>query len=125
MKQLLVFVVFLVSKTLAHGDQHEYPTCTPCTQEEIDQCPPVVESPTCEVVYEPNCGCCGMCAKTEGQNCGVGLGYCGTGLKCFPLPGRHPTKVRDIILENQLGKFVCFSKDFQEETDADNILSKF
>jgi len=119
MNLLVIILIPMLTITLAQ----DHPTCTPCTQEEIDQCPLVEDSPSCERIYEPNCGCCEMCAKKEGQNCGVGLGYCETGLSCLPVPGYHPD--RNIILENQLGKFVCVSEDLDEEIDSEKILSEF
>nr|XP_026694482.1 insulin-like growth factor-binding protein 5 [Ciona intestinalis] len=58
--------------------------CHPCTAEDLNSCPVLEESATCELVVEPNCGCCMMCAKLEGQSCGVAEGYCADGLLCGP-----------------------------------------
>uniref|UniRef100_H2Y754 IGFBP N-terminal domain-containing protein n=1 Tax=Ciona savignyi TaxID=51511 RepID=H2Y754_CIOSA len=59
--------------------------CPVCSAEELNACPVLEAGPTCEIVAEPNCGCCSMCAKLESEECGVAKGYCGSGLTCAPL----------------------------------------
>ena len=41
----------------------------------------------CELVLETGiCGCCPMCARLEGQLCGLTRGRCGMGHQCLPDP---------------------------------------
>ncbi|XP_024618914.1 insulin-like growth factor-binding protein 2 [Neophocaena asiaeorientalis asiaeorientalis] len=39
------------------------------------------------LVREPGCGCCSVCARLEGERCGVYTPRCGQGLRCYPHPG--------------------------------------
>ncbi|XP_020797720.1 insulin-like growth factor-binding protein 2-B isoform X2 [Boleophthalmus pectinirostris] len=60
--------------------------CPPCTAELLSLCPQVPEF--CgEIVREPGCGCCPVCARAEGEFCGVYTPRCLTGLRCYPAPG--------------------------------------
>ncbi|XP_067861658.1 insulin-like growth factor-binding protein 1 [Heptranchias perlo] len=61
--------------------------CLPCTDERLAHCPPVDNTCTEEVVREPGCGCCRMCALPRGQPCGVYTTRCGAGLRCYPQLG--------------------------------------
>ncbi|XP_037831849.1 insulin-like growth factor-binding protein 2-A isoform X2 [Kryptolebias marmoratus] len=57
--------------------------CPSCTAEDLYACPKV--SPGCmEVVRESGCGCCPVCARLEGEPCGVYSPRCSTGLRCYP-----------------------------------------
>ncbi|XP_037543109.1 insulin-like growth factor-binding protein 2-A [Nematolebias whitei] len=57
--------------------------CPSCTAEDLYLCPNV--TPGCmEVVREPGCGCCPVCARLEGEPCGVYTPRCATGLRCYP-----------------------------------------
>ena len=58
--------------------------CDPCNQEECNQ-----QATDCiEYVKEPGvCSCCLMCAKMEGESCGVNLPRCAKGLECTPIFG--------------------------------------
>lgn len=59
--------------------------CPGCTAERQAQCPKLTE--TCaEIVREPGCGCCPVCARQEGEMCGVYTPRCATGLRCYPTP---------------------------------------
>ncbi|XP_048464097.1 insulin-like growth factor-binding protein 4 [Rhincodon typus] len=58
--------------------------CLPCTEERLAHCPPVDSTCTEELVREPGCGCCRMCALSHGQPCGVYTARCGAGLRCYP-----------------------------------------
>ncbi|KAG9282676.1 insulin-like growth factor-binding protein 1a [Astyanax mexicanus] len=60
--------------------------CAPCTQERLDECPPV-EASCKEVLREPGCGCCMACALGRGETCGIYTAPCGSGLRCLPRPG--------------------------------------
>lgn len=55
--------------------------CPSCTAELLDGCPKVT---LCEVVREPGCGCCPVCARLEGEFCGVYTPRCSSGLRCYP-----------------------------------------
>lgn len=60
--------------------------CPGCSAQRLDLCPEV--SGLCgEIVREPGCGCCPVCARTQGQLCGVYTPRCSTGLRCYPTPG--------------------------------------
>lgn len=60
--------------------------CPGCSAELLALCPEVPG--LCgEIVREPGCGCCPVCARTEGEFCGVYTPRCSTGLRCYPTPG--------------------------------------
>uniref|UniRef100_A0A8D1GRM2 Insulin like growth factor binding protein 2 n=1 Tax=Sus scrofa TaxID=9823 RepID=A0A8D1GRM2_PIG len=74
--------------------------CPPCTPESLAACrPPPAAPPSagagpagdsrapCELVREPGCGCCSVCARLEGERCGVYTPRCAQGLRCYPHPG--------------------------------------
>ncbi|XP_014825013.1 PREDICTED: insulin-like growth factor-binding protein 2-B [Poecilia mexicana] len=56
--------------------------CPRCTAENQDGCPKVTLCT--EIVREPGCGCCPVCARLEGEFCGVYTPRCSTGLLCSP-----------------------------------------
>ncbi|RVE58444.1 hypothetical protein OJAV_G00209320 [Oryzias javanicus] len=57
--------------------------CSSCTAENMVGCPRVAAECT-EVVREPGCGCCPVCARMEGEFCGVYTPRCSSGLICYP-----------------------------------------
>lgn len=57
--------------------------CPSCTAERLAVCPKVT-APCAEIVREPGCGCCPMCARQEGELCGVYTPRCSSGLRCYP-----------------------------------------
>ncbi|KAM8903407.1 insulin-like growth factor-binding protein 2-A isoform 2-T2 [Spinachia spinachia] len=59
--------------------------CPGCTAERQALCPRLTE-PCAEIVREPGCGCCPVCARREGETCGVYSPRCTTGLRCYPTP---------------------------------------
>ncbi|XP_054828719.1 insulin-like growth factor-binding protein 2 [Eublepharis macularius] len=68
--------------------------CPPCTAERLAACsplPPASVGPgsvACpELVREPGCGCCPVCARLEAEPCGVYTPRCASGLRCYPRPG--------------------------------------
>ncbi|XP_072841367.1 insulin-like growth factor-binding protein 2 [Pogona vitticeps] len=68
--------------------------CPPCTAERLSACPPLLapssppDAAVCpELVREPGCGCCAVCARLEGEPCGVYTPRCAPGLRCYPRPG--------------------------------------
>lgn len=57
--------------------------CPSCTAEHLAACPKVTT--TCpEIVRDLGCGCCPVCARQEGELCGVYTPRCSSGLKCYP-----------------------------------------
>ncbi|KAK7893081.1 hypothetical protein WMY93_022233 [Mugilogobius chulae] len=60
--------------------------CPGCTAERQALCPRLTEN-CAEIVREPGCGCCPVCARQEGHTCGVYTPRCATGLRCYPTPG--------------------------------------
>lgn len=57
--------------------------CPSCTAERLAACPKV--TPMCpEIVRELGCGCCPVCARQEGELCGVYTPRCSSGLRCYP-----------------------------------------
>lgn len=54
--------------------------CPSCTAERA-ACP---VPPVCEFVRELGCGCCPVCARQEGELCGVYTPRCSRGLRCYP-----------------------------------------
>ncbi|XP_069472912.1 insulin-like growth factor-binding protein 2 [Ambystoma mexicanum] len=65
--------------------------CPPCTPERQSACPPgrpaALPGACTELVKEPGCGCCPVCARLEGESCGVYTPRCAQGLRCYPSPG--------------------------------------
>ncbi|TKS66586.1 Insulin-like growth factor-binding protein 2-A [Collichthys lucidus] len=59
--------------------------CPGCTAERQALCPKLTEA-CAEIVREPGCGCCPVCARQEGEMCGVYTPRCSTGLRCYPTP---------------------------------------
>ncbi|XP_017547082.1 insulin-like growth factor-binding protein 2-B [Pygocentrus nattereri] len=60
--------------------------CPSCTAERQAACPS--PSDECvEIVREPGCGCCPVCARMQGEPCGVYTPRCASGLRCNPSPG--------------------------------------
>ncbi|XP_061534068.1 insulin-like growth factor-binding protein 2-A [Phycodurus eques] len=59
--------------------------CPACTAERQALCPRFSE-PCAEIVREPGCGCCPVCARQEGETCGVYTPRCVAGLRCYPSP---------------------------------------
>lgn len=57
--------------------------CPKCTAERQTACPELTINCT-EIVREPACGCCPVCARLEGEFCGVYTPRCSTGLRCYP-----------------------------------------
>ncbi|KAM3862508.1 insulin-like growth factor-binding protein 2-B [Diretmus argenteus] len=60
--------------------------CSSCSAERLAACPKVTTVCT-EIVREPGCGCCPVCARLEGELCGVYTPRCSTGLRCYPSMG--------------------------------------
>ncbi|XP_035995548.1 insulin-like growth factor-binding protein 2-B isoform X2 [Fundulus heteroclitus] len=56
--------------------------CPLCTSESLGACPKVTLCQ--EIVREPGCGCCPVCARLEGEPCGVYTPRCSSGLRCYP-----------------------------------------
>ncbi|CAN9498119.1 unnamed protein product [Ophioblennius macclurei] len=59
--------------------------CPGCTAERQALCAKTTEA-CAEIVREPGCGCCPVCARQEGEACGVYTPRCATGLRCYPTP---------------------------------------
>ncbi|KAI5618633.1 insulin-like growth factor-binding protein 2-B precursor [Silurus asotus] len=57
--------------------------CPSCTAEQQAACPKPPTQCT-ELVREPGCGCCPVCALQLGEPCGVYTARCGSGLRCSP-----------------------------------------
>ncbi|KAK1336622.1 hypothetical protein QTO34_002656 [Cnephaeus nilssonii] len=64
--------------------------CPPCSPERLAACRTPSSGtgrPCVELVREPGCGCCSVCARLEGETCGVYTPRCAQGLRCYPHPG--------------------------------------
>ncbi|XP_051839535.1 insulin-like growth factor-binding protein 2 isoform X1 [Antechinus flavipes] len=108
----LLLLLPLLPSLLAGGGSHGALAevlfrCPPCTPERLAACappaagpaaqpavPPAAASaaaaavlPCTELVREPGCGCCPVCARLEGEACGVYTPRCAQGLRCYPNPG--------------------------------------
>ncbi|XP_042175896.1 insulin-like growth factor-binding protein 2-B isoform X1 [Oncorhynchus tshawytscha] len=77
----LFLLTLLVLPGLLLGDLVFY--CPKCTAERQTACPKLATNCT-EIVREPACGCCPVCARLEGEFCGVYTPRCSTGLRCYP-----------------------------------------
>ncbi|XP_038835653.1 insulin-like growth factor-binding protein 2-A isoform X1 [Salvelinus namaycush] len=86
--------------------------CPSCTAERQAACPKLTE--TCaEIVREPGCGCCPVCARQEGELCGVYTPRCSSGLRCYPKPDS------DLPLEQLVqGLGLCGHKVVTEPTGS-------
>ncbi|KAF4087113.1 hypothetical protein AMELA_G00092600 [Ameiurus melas] len=60
--------------------------CPSCTADQQAACPKP-PTPCTELVREPGCGCCPVCALQLGEPCGVYTARCGSGLRCSPSEG--------------------------------------
>ncbi|KAK3543283.1 hypothetical protein QTP70_014052 [Hemibagrus guttatus] len=60
--------------------------CPSCTAEQQAACPKP-PTPCTELVREPGCGCCPVCALQLREPCGVYTARCGSGLRCSPSEG--------------------------------------
>lgn len=76
----LLFAYFALPGTL-RGDLAF--RCPSCTAERLALCPKVTAACT-EIVREPGCGCCPLCARLEGELCGVYTPRCSGSLRCYP-----------------------------------------
>ncbi|XP_041039680.1 insulin-like growth factor-binding protein 4 [Cetorhinus maximus] len=97
--------------------------CLPCTDERLAHCPPVDNTCTEEVVREPGCGCCRMCALSRGQLCGVYTARCGAGLRCYPQ--LEESKPLETLMQ---GRGICMElpeveriQAIQAETQASDV----
>lgn len=78
-----MFCALLCSLLLLHGSVGEIVfRCPSCTAERQAACPKTTTD--CEIVREPGCGCCPVCARQKGDLCGVYTPRCGSGLRCYP-----------------------------------------
>ncbi|CAB1329069.1 unnamed protein product [Coregonus sp. 'balchen'] len=77
----LLLLTLLVLPGLLLGDLVFH--CPSCTAEGQAACPKLATNCT-EIVREPACGCCPVCARLEGEFCGVYTPRCSTGLRCYP-----------------------------------------
>ncbi|KTG31046.1 hypothetical protein cypCar_00007834 [Cyprinus carpio] len=78
-----MFPALLCTLLLLHGSLGEIVfRCPSCTAERQAACPKLTTS--CEIVREPGCGCCPVCARQKGELCGVYTPRCGSGLRCYP-----------------------------------------
>ncbi|XP_039251864.1 insulin-like growth factor-binding protein 5 [Styela clava] len=110
----LIFLFLDAGALTAASPVHRPSKCTKCTDADRAQCPTVVPGPNCEVIEEPNCGCCKMCAKKLGEKCGVATGLCETGLECIP-PPMTSEEYRDYgpadyFMEAVMGDFICVTR---------------
>ncbi|XP_077436919.1 insulin-like growth factor-binding protein 2-A isoform X2 [Vanacampus margaritifer] len=100
--------------------------CPSCTAELLDACPDMT-SLCAELVREPGCGCCPVCARLEGEPCGVYTPRCTSGLRC------HPSADTDAPLQQllqglgqcgqQTGTDIPGNQDLQD-TNADMLGSE-
>lgn len=61
--------------------------CPSCSAERQAVCPALTVESCGEIVREPGCGCCPVCARRAGETCGVYTPRCASGLRCYPEPG--------------------------------------
>ena len=100
---LLSFIILAATDLLETRDAFDCPSCSTVN------CPSV--RPGCELVPEPGiCACCLMCAKGEGEHCGLALGRCARGLLCRPRPLE-----RDPVYALLIGRAVCVRVDHMTE----------
>lgn len=110
--------------------------CPSCTAERQAACPKLTT--TCaEIVREPGCGCCPVCARQLGEFCGVYTPRCASGLRCYPTPDSdmpldqlvkglgqcgHKVDVEPTVsLENREQSGKLFSANVQINTESLNM----
>ncbi|XP_051997980.1 insulin-like growth factor-binding protein 2-B [Xyrauchen texanus] len=80
-----MFSALFCSLLLLHGSLGEIVfRCPSCTADRQAACPKLTTSSCAEIVREPGCGCCPVCARQKGELCGVYTPRCGSGLRCYP-----------------------------------------
>ena len=78
-----------------------YFNCQPCDETEC------LDLPTncAELVKGPGvCNCCLVCARSEGESCGVNTPRCATGLECSPVKNNGPQATWSTFVQD---KGVC------------------
>ncbi|MED6242220.1 hypothetical protein ATANTOWER_001718 [Ataeniobius toweri] len=96
--------------------------CPGCTAERQALCPQLAE-PCAEMVREPGCGCCPVCARQAGEACGVYTPRCSTGLRCYPTPDSELPLEQLVQGQGQCRRKVdtetaTYSPDQREHTSA-------
>ncbi|XP_076872176.1 LOW QUALITY PROTEIN: insulin-like growth factor-binding protein 2-A [Brachyhypopomus gauderio] len=83
---MILYAGLLLALAAAPGASAEMVfRCPSCTAERQAACAALTE--TCaEIVREPGCGCCPVCARKDGELCGVYTPRCSSGLRCYPEP---------------------------------------
>jgi len=102
--------------------------CPGCTAERQALCPRLTEA-CAEIVREPGCGCCPVCARREGEMCGVYTPRCTTGLRCYPTP--ESELPLEQLVQGQ-GQCRCkvdtetatFSQEHREQTSGQSVYWK-
>ena len=98
--QLLICIISLIS-AMDRESLRAYFNCEPCNGHECS------DSPTncMEYVKGPGvCNCCMVCARMEGEGCGVNTPRCAKGLECTPVNSDGPTANWNTFM---LDKGVC------------------
>lgn len=102
--------------------------CPGCTAERQALCPKLTE--TCaEIVREPGCGCCPVCARQEGELCGVYTPRCSTGLRCYPTPDSELPLEQLVQGQGQCRRKVdteasAHSQEQREQTSGQSVYRK-
>lgn len=121
---LLVLSVSLAGASLAEMVFR----CPGCTAERQALCPKLTE--TCaEIVREPGCGCCPVCARQEGELCGVYTPRCSTGLRCYPTPDSELPLEQLVQGQGQCRRKVdteasAHSQEQREQTSGQSVYRK-
>ncbi|XP_047432379.1 insulin-like growth factor-binding protein 2-A isoform X2 [Mugil cephalus] len=99
--------------------------CPGCTAERQALCPKLTE--TCaEMVREPGCGCCPVCARQEGEMCGVYTPRCASGLRCYPTPDSELPLEQLVQGQGQCRRKVdtettTYSQEHREQTSGEAV----
>ena len=93
--------------------------CRPPTAEELSSCQEIQPSADCQVIMEPNCGPCSMCAKKIGEPCGAAVGNCEDGLECLAPPKSNLFRNHD---DSTLKKF-CYRIESYNQAEENLFLS--
>ncbi|KAM6893438.1 insulin-like growth factor-binding protein 2-A isoform 1-T1 [Xenentodon cancila] len=99
--------------------------CPSCTAERQALCPQLTE-PCAEIVREPGCGCCPVCARQEGEMCGVYTPRCSTGLRCYPTPDSELPLEQLVQGQGQCRRKVdvetdTYSQEHREQTSGEAV----
>ena len=100
----LVFITYLLISmvsfiwTIDSISLRTYFNCQPCDETECLDLP----TSCVELVKGPGvCNCCLVCARSQGESCGVNTPRCATGLECSPVKNNGPQATWSTFMQDR------------------------